>query len=129
MIGYHHGTLFGDMRYLVFVLLFVQTLLRCIKNPFELAPQCQHIAVPRHCMGGRYHRTHDSVNSFGSSATCFEFVSAYVSFCFRFTMSWESFDLRPLAGFDGRVELLEKEAVWDKKFLHVRDENVMEAST
>ena len=117
------------MRYLVFVLLFVQTLLRCIKNPFELAPQCQPIAVPRHCMGGRYHRTHDSVNSFGSSATCFEFVSAYVSFCFCFTMSWESFDLRPLAGFDGRVELLEKEAVRDEKFLHVRDENVMVAST
>ena len=73
--------------------------------------------------------THDSVNSFGSSATCFEFVSAYVSFCFCFTMSWESFDLRPLAGFDGRVELLEKEAVWDEQFLHVRDENVMVAST
>ena len=44
-------------------------------------------------------------------------------------MSFESFDLRPLAGFDGRVELLRGRAVWDSKFLHVLDEDLMEAST
>ena len=44
-------------------------------------------------------------------------------------MSFESFDLRTLADFDGNVELLRREAMWDTKFLHVLDENVMEALT
>ena len=43
-------------------------------------------------------------------------------------MLFESDDLHPLAGFDGRVELLPREAVWEKQFLHVLEENVMEAS-
>ena len=121
----------GHMSCLFLVLLFVQSFLWFSKNPLKLTPQCQHRAMARQCMSAKYHRTYDSVNSFGSSATSFEFVSVYVRFfCvfFCFTMLFESDDLHPLAGFDGRVELLPREAVWEKQFLHVLEENVMEAS-